>query len=178
MGRRGEGDATLMEYLDPMTDTPEGQLLTLVRKIENSLYAKNSCKGCKNDDCPDCKKGGAVKKYHLDPTGDNGVPQFHEVSGENIRASGFTTNQAIPTTNDGPSRNPISEVAKMPSVSQTGYDAKSSSLHMHLTNPGGTTDNLDYVEDYLAQIRKEADVGQLGVVDEIAGLIEKIYTRL
>jgi len=172
----------MMEYLNPMTDTPEGRLLTLVRKIEVAVGVEKNisyaCKACKDDGCPECKSGEKVEKYHLDPTGDNGVPQFHEVSGENIRASGFTTNQAIPTTNDGPSRNPISEVAKMPSVSQTGYDAKSSSLHMHLNNPGGTTDNLDFVEDYLAQIRKEVDVGQLGVVDEIAGLIEKIYTRL
>ena len=166
-----------MEYFDPMTETPEGQLLSIVRKIENAVYEKNSCKDCKGDDCPDCMDK-LVEKYHVDPTGDNGVPQFHEVSGENIRASGFGTNQALPTTNDGPTRNPISEVAKMPSVSQTGYDVKSSSLHMHLNSPGGSTDNLDFVEDYLAQIRKDADEGQLGVVEEIAGLIEKIYTRL
>ena len=169
-----------MEYFDPMTQTPEGQLLSLVKKIESAVgIEKNyNCMSCEDDGCPDCNSGSKVEKYHIDPTGDNGVPQFHEVSGENIRASGFGTNQALPATNDGPTRNPISEVAKMPSVSQTGYDAKSSSLHMHLNSPGGSTDNLDFVEDYLAQIRKDADDGQLGVVDEIAGLIEKIYTRL
>lgn len=166
-----------MEYVNPMKDTPEGQLLTICKQIEEKLgISKNyECMGC---DDPECKNCGKMEKYHQETTADNGVPQFHEVSGENIRASGFGTNQTLPYTTDGPSRKPISEVAKMPAVSQTGYDVKSSSLHMHLTNPGGFNDNKDSIEDYLGQIRKSSHPSQLGVVDEIAGLIHQIYARL
>jgi len=171
-----------MKYVNPMEETPEGRLLAICKSIEISLGIEKDEKnyecmgsGCSDDDCPDC---GKVVKYHQESTADNGVPQFHEVSGENIRAAGFGTNQTLPFSEDGPSRKPISEVAKMPAVSQTGYDAKSSSLHMHLTNPGGFNDNKDSVEDYLGQIRKSSHPSQFGVVDEIAGLIHQIYARL
>ena len=167
-----------MKYVNPMVETPEGRLLTICKQIEEKLgISKNyECDtGCDDPECKDC---GKMEKYHQETTADNGVPQFHEVSGENIRASGFGTNQIIPYTSDGPPRKPISEVAKMPSVSQTGYDSKSSSLHMHLNNPGGLTDNKDSVEDYLGQIRKSSHPSQFGVVDEIAGLIHQIYARL
>ena len=67
----------------------------------------------------------------------------------------------------------------MPSVYKTGYDVNGSSLHMKFID-GGTGGSMyrDSVEEALATIKKEATVGQQGVVTEIAGLIEKIYSRL
>jgi hypothetical protein len=81
-----------------------------------------------------------------------------------------------------PSSTPISEVYSMPASYQTGYDAKGSSLHMHYTD-GGTTKGQyrDSVEDAmtkLTMIKKNADVSQVGVIDEIAGLLKQIGTRL
>ena len=54
-----------------------------------------------------------------------------------------------------------------------------SSLHMKL-NDGGVGGSMyrDKVEEALATIKKEATTGQLGLVQEIAGQIEQIYSRL
>tara|TARA_R110002050_G_scaffold62910_3_gene137857 strand:+ start:233 stop:679 length:447 start_codon:yes stop_codon:yes gene_type:complete len=148
-----------MKYFDPMKETPEGELLSMLKSIEESL---------------------GIKKYQVEPSGKSTVPSFMEVSGsEKIRAHGFGTNQTIPNMTDGKSRSPISEVYKMPAVSQTGYDTKSSSLHMH-HNDGGTGGSMyrDKIEESMMSIKKGASVGQLGIIDEIVGLIEQVYTHL
>ncbi len=106
------------------------------------------------------------------------MPHFHEVSGESNRATGFGTNQVMPYTEDGKKRTFISEVAKMPSVAQTGYDVNASSLHMHFTHAGGHFSSVKPIEDSLMDLKKNATEGQLGAIDEIAGLIEQVYARL
>lgn len=172
-----------MKYFDPMKETPEGELLNLLKSIEESLGIKKNteCMGCKSaegETCEDCKP--ELKKYQVEPDGTSTVPSFMEVSGsEKIRAHGFGTNQTIPNMNDGKARSPISEVFKMPAVAQTGYDTNSSSLHMHY-NDGGTGGSMyrDKIEESMMTIKKHSTHGQLGLIEEIAGLIEQVYARL
>lgn len=206
-----------------MKETPEGELLRLLKSIEESLGIKKNteCMGCKSaegETCEDCKsvkkadmdeknsycqkhfgckysecsgkqkaqcdrecgKLAELKKYQVEPDGTSTVPSFMEVSGsEKIRAHGFGTNQTIPNINDGKTRSPISEVFKMPAVAQTGYDTNSSSLHMHY-NDGGTGGSMyrDKIEESMMTIKKQSTHGQLGLIEEIVGLIEQVYTRL
>ena len=122
------------------------------------------------------RERGIIVKYEQEKTVENGVPQFLEQP-SGIRATVYTTNHRIPAMNDGPSKSIVSEVAKMPSVAQTGYDTSASSLHMHLNYAGGVTDNLDSAEDALASLRK-AYPGSLGIIEEIASLTEQVYARL
>ena len=151
----------MIEWYDPM-DTPEGQILKMVLDLENDIL-----------------------KYQQEPTGDNAVPTFMDYAGGSPvqAAGGYTTNQVLPDyPSSAPSSTPISEVYSMPASYQTGYDAKGSSLHMHYTD-GGTTKGQyrDSVEDAmtkLTMIKKNADVSQVGVIDEIAGLLKQIGTRL
>jgi len=212
-----------MKYFDPMKETPEGELLNLLKSIEESLGIKKNteCMGCKSSDqdgCEECNpvkkadmgekdkyckkhfgckysecsakqkaqcdrecgKPSELKKYQVEPDGTSTVPSFMEVSGsEKIRAHGFGTNQTIPNMNDGKARSPISEVFKMPAVAQTGYDTNSSSLHMHY-NDGGTGGSMyrDKIEESMMTIKKQSTHGQLGLIEEIAGLIEQVYARL
>ena len=127
---------------------------------------------------PQCKKNRAVQKYVQERSGDNIKPMFMEISGKTeIPAAGYQGNQVLPFTEDASAPKAINEVFKMPSVSQTGYDEKSSSLHMHY-NDGGNSDYRAKVEESLASIKKEANAGQLGLIEEIAGNIEKLYARL
>ena len=81
---------------------------------------------------------------------------------------------------EGNALKPISEVAKMPKVAQTGYDAKGSSLHMHMNDGsnGVLDDNRAPIEESLAELKIMKAGGQLGIVEEIAGLVEKVYARL
>ena len=124
------------------------------------------------------RERGIIAKYEQEHSVDNQVPQFMEISGKSeIRAAGYTTNQRIPYMNELDSPKPISEVAKMPKVAQTGYDINDSSLHMHL-NDGGWTDNRAPIEESLAELKIMKAGGQLGVVEEIAGLVEEVYARL
>ena len=173
----------MMKFVNPMTDTAEGKLLTIVREIEKAVgIEKNSAYNYEcNTDCddPECKTcGGKVKKYVQESSVDNVKPMFMEISGKTeIPAAGYQGNQVIPYTEDASPSKAINEVFKMPSVAQTGYDKGSSSLHMHY-NDGGDYDYRAKVEESLAEIKKQATVGQQGVVEEIAGLIEKIYARL
>ena len=175
-----------MKYFDPMKETPEGRLLSILKSIEKELGIEKNvnrmgCKmGCKKDDCPTCnpKKEKSIKKYQVEPDVSNGMPHFHEVSGESNRAAGFGTNQVMPYTEEGTKRTFISEVAKMPSVAQTGYDVNASSLHMHLTHAGGHFSSVKPIEDSLMDLKKNATEGQLGAIDEIEGLIEQVYARL
>ena len=228
-----------MRYVDPMKETPEGRLLTLLRDIEKSLgieknmgcddpendkvkpdyidadkdgnkkepmkqaikdSKKNKLKkadmgeknkycqkhfGCNYSECTPKQKAqcdrecGKVEKYVQERSGDNIKPMFMEISGKvDVPASGYQANQVLPFTEEGPKKSMISETYNMPSVAQTGYDANASSLHMHLTEGGGHFSNVSPIEDSLAEIRKSATAGQIGRIDEIAGLIEQIYARL
>jgi len=151
----------MIEWHDPM-DTVEGQILKMVLDLESDLL-----------------------KYQQEPTGDNAVPTFMDYAGgQPVQAAGgYTTNQVLPNFGDSaPSSKPISEVYSMPASYQTGYDAKGSSLHMHL-NDGGTTkgqyrDSVEEAMTKLTMIKKNADDSQVGVIDEIAGLLKQIGTRL
>jgi len=168
-----------MKFVDPMKDTPEGQLLSIVRDIEKQLgISKNyECNtSCEDPECKNC--GPDVKKYVQETSVENIRPMFMEISGKTeIPAAGYQGNQVIPYFEDGSTPKSKTEVFKMPSVSQTGYDKDSSSLHMHY-NDGGDYDYRAKVEESLATIKKEANAGQLGLVHEIAGQLEAIYARL
>ena len=260
-----------MRYFDPIKDTPEGKLLSIVRDIEKAVgITKNmTCMNCEDTEngCPSCnpnkpkdvkkevrnkdkadldddgklsgyekKRGKAIEaamgedplkadmsekdeyckkhfgckysecsaeqkaqcdrecgkvaksdptsdfiqKYIQERSGDNVKPMFMEISGKTeIPASGYQGNQHLPYTEDASESKAVSEVFKMPSVAQTGYDANASSLHMHY-NDGGTGGSMyrDKVEESLATIKKEANAGQLGLIEEIAGKIEQLYARL
>tara|TARA_Y100000748_G_scaffold279600_1_gene258050 strand:- start:96 stop:941 length:846 start_codon:yes stop_codon:yes gene_type:complete len=122
------------------------------------------------------RERGIFVKYEQEKTVENGVPQLLEQPA-GTRATVYSTNHRIPAMNDGPSKSIISEVAKMPSVAQTGYDTNASSLHMHLNYAGGVTDNLDSAEDALASLRK-AHPDKIGIIEEIASLTEQVYARL
>ena len=172
-----------MRYFDPMKETPEGKLLAIVRDIEKAVGIEKNyecnmgCEAPNPEECQTC--GPNVKKYVQENSADNVKPMFMEISGKTeIPATGYTGNQVLPYFEDGKSRSPISEVAKMPSVSQTGYDnVNVSSMHMHY-NDGGDYDYRAKVEESLAEIKKEANAGQLGILEEIVGQIEAIYSRL
>lgn len=158
--RKG-GEWTMIEWHDPAA-TPEGEILKDILKMELDLL-----------------------KYQQEPTGDNGVPTFMDYAGGQPvqAASGYTTNQVLPSYDDtAPKSAPISEVYSMPASYQTGYDSKGSSLHMHMTD-GGTTKGQyrDSVEDAmtkLTMIKKNADQGDMGLIDEIEALLKQIGTRL
>jgi len=122
------------------------------------------------------REKGIIVKYEQETTVENGVPQLLEQP-SGTRATVYSTNHRLPAMNDGPSKSIVSEVAKMPSVAQTGYDTNASSLHMHLNYAGGVTDNLDSAEDALASLRK-AYPGSLGIIEEIASLTEEVFARL
>lgn len=207
-----------MRFVDPMKDTPEGKLLSIVRDIEKQLgIEKNTeCMGCKSSEgetCAECgkdrmkkaskpdyldfdgdgnkeepmkdalrqKKGKKeLKKYVQEPNVENVKPRYVEISGSTeIPAHGPNYNQVIPYMEDGPKKSIVSEKYKMPAFAKTGYGLDGSGLHLKL-NDGGTGGSMyrDKVEEALATIKKEATVGQQGVVSEIAGLIENIYSRL
>lgn len=122
-----------------------------------------------------------IVKYEVEGNLQNGVPQFMDVAGgEPTRATVYSTNHRVPQITDGPSKTTVSEVFKMPSVSQTGYDASSSSLHMHLNDGGnsGNPPNRAPIEETLASLKKSIGVGQMGIAEEITSLLEQVYSRL
>ena len=124
------------------------------------------------------RERGILVKYEQESSVDNSVPQLMEVSGsETIRATSYSTNQRVPFMGEESNPSPISEVAKMPSVGQTGYDEKGSSLHMKLNDGGGFTDNIDTWEEKLTELKK-SHPHKLGIIEEIASLTEQIYARL
>lgn len=196
------------QWFDPMTETPEGRLLKEVRDLMEALgVQKGEEKGrggsfiC--DECGDVDVGGVsnrglcgkcnaklnpyderkkkVIKSEVEANTGNAVPQFMDVAGgSEVRPTSYTTNQRVLSIEDAPRSRAISEVFKMPAVSQTGYDVNGSSLHMHL-NDGGNSGNLPNrapVEESLADLRKALTNGQQGVVAEIADLLEQVYSRL
>tara|TARA_R110002110_G_scaffold192246_11_gene400308 strand:+ start:2238 stop:3011 length:774 start_codon:yes stop_codon:yes gene_type:complete len=145
--------------------------------------------------CPSCKpqidkttefleSKGIVVKYEQEPTDKSSVPEFYDHSGGiPVESRGYNTNQVLPSYTDAPSRKNtfISEKAQIPSVSQTGYDEKGSSLHMHLNDGGNRADgnwNIAPIEERLAQIKKSGNYGNVGLIEEIASQIENIAGRL
>ena len=122
---------------------------------------------------------GIIVKYEQEKSVENQVPQFVDAK-TGDRVQGYGTNQMRPAINVGLKKTTISEVYKMPAVSQTGYDAKASSLHMHL-NDGGVNKNHPNrapIEESLGNIKKASGEGQVGIVSEIADMLEKVYDRL
>tara|TARA_Y100001937_G_scaffold128807_1_gene208367 strand:+ start:8994 stop:9683 length:690 start_codon:yes stop_codon:yes gene_type:complete len=155
----------------------DGELSSYERKrgkaIEAAMSGKKKVK--KSDATSDF-----LQKYFQERSVDDVKPMYVEISGETeIPAHGPHYNQVLPYTEDGPKKSITSETYPMPSVYKTGYDVNGSSLHMKL-NDGGTGGSMyrDKVEEALATIKKEATTGQLGLVQEIAGQIEQIYSRL
>ena len=110
-----------MRYFNPMKETPEGKLLAIVRDIEKAVGIEKNYEcnmGCDDSECENC---GPVKKYVQERSGDNVKPMFMEISGKTeIPAAGYQGNQILPFTEDAPTSKAISEVFKIPSVSQTG----------------------------------------------------------
>ena len=155
---------------------PPHDKITFADKIAGAT--KGDKKKVKKEDATSAflRERGIIVKYEQEKTVENGVPQLLEQP-SGTRATVYSTNHRIPAMNDGPSKSIVSEVAKMPSVAQTGYDTNASSLHMHLNYAGGVTTNLDSAEDALASLRK-AYPGSLGIIEEIASLTEQVYARL
>ena len=129
------------------------------------------------------KEGGKeLKKYSQESSVENLFPQFQNVDGGMpVNAHGFTTNGTYPATNDGPKKSTISETAKIPAYAQKGYTAKSSSLHMHYNDAGGTRKNppnIDTIEQRLASLTKHAGRNNLGMIGEIEGLLKQVKDHL
>ena len=131
--------------------------------------------------CSECARKGMMNKSEVESAMHNGVPQYLDIAGgEPARATTYTTNQRYIAVEDGQKATSISEVFKMPSVSQTGYGPTGSTLHMHI-NDGGNSGNLPNrapIEESLADLKKGLTYGQEGVVAEIVDLLEQVYSRL
>lgn len=194
-------------WKDPMA-TPEGELLMLVKSIEKASGCEPSAADYKSDrgdkempKLPKSKKGkhtkekkvcktteflqskGVLVKYEQEGSIDNSVPVFQDHSGGiPVSAVNYSTNQVVPDyRTEAPKKTFISEKAQIPSVSQTGYDEKGSSLHMHLIDGGNRSLgnwNQAPIEESLTQLKKAGGYGNPGIVDEIADLIEKVAKRL
>lgn len=128
------------------------------------------------------KHCGELKKYSQESSVENLFPQFQNVDGGMpVNAHGFTTNGIYPATNDGPKKSIISETAKIPAYAQKGYTVKSSSLHMHYNDAGGTRKNppnIDTIEQRLASLTKHAGRNNLGMIGEIEGLLKQVKDHL
>ena len=121
---------------------------------------------------------GIMTKYEQEASVENSVPTFMDHGGGTaVEAINYHTNQTIPDfPADAPKRTFITEKAKIPSVSQTGYDEKGSSLHMHL-NDGGAGDYRAKIEESMVSLKK-AGVGNPGIMEEIAHEVEQLVSRL
>ncbi|MDC3217836.1 hypothetical protein OAT94_02540 [Schleiferiaceae bacterium] len=123
-------------------------------------------------------KSKELKKYSQESSVENLFPQFQNVDGGiPVNAHGFTTNGIYPATNDGPKKSIVSETAKIPAYAQKGYTVKSSSLHMHYNDAGGTRKNgpnIDTIEQRLASLTKHAGRNNLGMIGEIEGLLKQV----
>ena len=157
---------SMMEHLDENHGN-----MKLPSKVRGILIRGNE-EGSSVDD---------LQKYEKEPSSMNSVPRFQNVDGGiPVIARGFTTNQRIPHTQDGIKKKIVSEKAKIPAYSQQGYTAKSSSLHMHLTDGGnaGNIPNLAPIEERLASLTKGASKVNQGVIGEIEGLIKQVKDHL
>ena len=124
---------------------------------------------------------GIMVKYEQEPDVTNSVPTFMDHSGGTpVEAiGGYHTNQTLPHYQEkAPKSTFITEKAKIPSVSQTGYDEKGSSLHMHLNDQGGSGDYRATIEESMTQLKKAGGYNNPGLVEEIATQVEKLMNRL
>jgi hypothetical protein len=119
-----------------------------------------------------------IQKYSQESSVENFIMPFENVDGgQPVRAHGFTTNGTYPATNDGPSKSIISETAKIPAYAQTGYTAKSSSLHQHYNQEGGTRSNppnIDTIEQKFALLTKQSGRNNQGIIAEIETLLKQV----
>ena len=125
---------------------------------------------------------GIMTKWEQEPDNQNSVPTFMDHSGGvPVEAINYHTNGTMPFfTEKAPSISPISEKAKIPAFAKTSYDAKGSSLHMHL-NDRGEHDNYNYrstVEESMMQLKKAGGYGNPGLVEQIASELEVLMGRL
>ena len=120
----------------------------------------------------------SLNKWEQEPSVENAVPTFMDHSGGvPVEAINYHTNQTYPDYQDkAPKSTFISEKAQIPSVAQTGYDEKGSSLHMHL-NDGGSSDYRAPIEESMMNLKK-AGVGNPGLMEEIASEVERLMGRL
>lgn len=125
------------------------------------------------------REKGIVVKYEQEPSVENSVPTFMDHSGGvPVEAINYHTNQTMPFyTDKAPKSTFISEKAQIPSVAQTGYDEKSSSLHMHLNDKGGSYQWTAPITDAMMSLKKSG-VGNPGIVEQIAQQVEQLVGRL
>ena len=125
------------------------------------------------------REKGIVVKYEQEPNIENNVPTFMDHSGGiPVEAINYHTNQTMPFyTDKAPKSTFISEKAQIPSVAQTGYDEKSSSLHMHLNDKGGSYQWTAPITDAMMSLKKSG-VGNPGIVEQIAQQVEQLVGRL
>jgi hypothetical protein len=123
-----------------------------------------------------------IAKYEQEPNGSNSVPQFQNVDGGvPVLARGFTTNQRLPHFEDGIKKKVKKpETVKTPLQAQTGYTAKSSSLHMHLNDGGnsGTPPNIARIEEKLMSITKQAGFNNMGLIGEIEAMLKAVKEHI
>lgn len=178
----------------PNMPTPTGNKIKIDKTTEilqeMGIIAKQSgrCKKCGSafsehdydnpNMCWEKEGEKELKKYSQELSVENLFPKFQNVDGGMpVDAHGFTTNGTYPATNDGPKKSIISETVKIPAYSQNGYTAKSSSLHMHYNDAGGTRKNppnIDTIEQRLASLTKHAGRNNLGMIGEIEGLLKQV----
>ena len=175
-----EGHGMMRDPDQPMLLRGEKEQFNCDRcgKTDTSGVGKHGyCSACAREGMT----GKKVEKSEVESAMQNGVPQYLDIAGgEPARATSYTTNQRYIAVEDGPKATSISEVFKMPSVSQTGYGPTGSTLHMHI-NDGGNSGNLPNrapIEESLADLKKGLTHGQEGVVAEIVDLLEQVYSRL
>ena len=166
----------------------KGKVKSKPKKDEPGSYVSDrGMRGKGSDDKMGCegKDEKNVKKAYGDvgPDVHNSATRFMDVTGgEQVQSvGGYQGNQTMPDTNDGPKKSIVSEVAKMPAYAKTGYDTSgNNSLHMHLVDMGPRKGgpNTAAIEDALGSLKKSATHGQMGLIDEIGNLIEKVYSRL
>lgn len=125
------------------------------------------------------REKGIVVKYEQEPSVENSVPTFMDHSGGvPVEAINYHTNQTMPFyTDKAPKSTFISEKAQIPSVAQTGYDEKSSSLHMHLNDKGGSYQWTAPITDAMMSLKKSG-IGNPGIVEQIAQQVEQLVGRL
>ena len=190
-------------------DTPEGELLAIVKELEKNLGCadtsdfkpnrgdeelpklpkskKQKHNKPKKDDKLDkttefLREKGIMVKWEQEPSVENSVPTFLDHSGGTpVEAiGGYHTNQTLPDFQEkAPKSTFITEKAKIPSVSQTGYDEKGSTLHMHLNDKGvGSYNYRAPIEESMTQLKKAGGYGNPGLVEEIAAQVEHLMGRL
>jgi hypothetical protein len=147
---------------------------------DDKMYASDDKMGtCKTTEF--LREKGIMVKWEQEPSVENSVPTFLDHSGGTpVEAINYHTNQTYPDYQEvAPKSTFITEKAKIPSVSQTGYDEKGSTLHMHLNDKGvGSYNYRAPIEESMTQLKKAGGYGNPGLVEEIAAQVEHLMGRL